>query len=479
MNALYNGIAEAVLAINVETHHIVYWNQGAEAMFGHQREEVLERTADFLHPEDAAFQRLYEISTPIVQEHGHWSGEWNFQHRDGRCFPTEVTLTAFLQTGTEDAYAVMVIRNITERKKTEAALQRRTTFVHLLQVISAAANESADIHTALRFALTQIGLYTKWDVGHVYFLSDATGDELIPSDLWYLKDSQRFKKFQAATRKIRFRVGEGFPGVAAATGEPAWIRDVSKDQGFRRRTAAKTAGLCAAFAFPIVVENTVIAVLEFFTTDAEDPDESLLEVMAHIGSQLGTVFEREHARAELQKKSALLQLLQEVAVAANESQTIDSALQFAVEQVCAHTGWGIGHAYLPAETTPGNLISSSIWYLRDVKRFSSFRKHTEKRWIVPEGELPQRVLETGQPEWVIDMTADPYFSRAKMAKRLGLEAAFAFPVLIENETVAVMEFLSSDGVEPGLPFLEVMANIRGRRLRGSRRGLFQLRNTFG
>lgn len=199
MNALYNGIAEAVLAINVETHHIVYWNQGAEAMFGHQREEVLERTADFLHPEDAAFQRLYEISTPIVQEHGHWSGEWNFQHRDGRCFPTEVTLTTFLQTGTEDAYAVMVIRDITERKKTEAALQRRTTFVHLLQVIAAAANESADTHTALRFALTQIGLYTKWDVGHVYFLSAAaTGDELIPSDLWYLKDSQRFKPGDAA-----------------------------------------------------------------------------------------------------------------------------------------------------------------------------------------------------------------------------------------------------------------------------------------
>lgn len=459
LSALYNGIVEAVLAVNVETRHIVYWNHGAETMFGHTREEVLERTAEFLHPKDAAFQRMYEISTPIIQEKGHWSGEWEFQHRDGRCFLAEVTLTTFLQTDTEDVYAVMVIRDITDRKKTEAVLQRRNTFVHLLQVVAATANESADIHTALRFALTQIGLYTKWDVGHVYFLPDTTGDELIPSDLWYLQDSQQFKKFQTATQKIRFRIGEGFPGVTATTGEPAWIRDVSQDRHFRRRKAAQAVGLRAAFAFPVAINNTVIAVLEFFATDAADPDESLLEVMANIGTQLGTVFERERARAELQEKSALLQLLQEVAVAANESQTIDSALQFAVERVCRHTGWCIGHAYLPAETTPDSLVSSSIWYLGNVKRFSSFRKHTEKRRTVPAGELPQRVLKTGQPEWVMDMTSDPHFSRAKMAVRLGMQAAFAFPVLIENETVAVMEFLSSDVLEPDPPFLEVMANI--------------------
>ena len=331
----------------------------------------------------------------------------------------------------------------------------------------------------------------------------------------------------------------------------------------------------------MAIEQTVIAVLEFFAAEAEEPDEALLEVMGHIGTQLGTVFERErarealyrmskvfmdaidpiliedlsgrildlnteaertygwtrdellgepitkivpperhkqaadllrrgkkgeqvrnveglrwnkageiapvlltlfvltnpsgeqvavatiakdistlkHAEKEAQEKSALLQLLQEVAVAANEAQTIDSALQFAVDRVCTHTGWCIGHAYLPAATTPNRLISSSIWYLGNVKRFSSFRKRTEKRHTVPEGELPQRVLKTGQPEWVMDMTADPHFSRAKMAKRLGMKAAFAFPVLIQHDTVAVMEFLSSDAVEPDPPFLEAMANI--------------------
>ena len=219
LNALYNGITEAVLAVNVETHHIVYWNHGAEAMFGYTREEVLEQTADFLHPKDAAFQRMTEISTPVVQEKGHWSGEWEFQNRDGGCFPAEVTLTTFLQTGTEDAYAVMVIRDITERKQAEAVLQRHNTFVQLLQEIAATANEAADIQTALRFALTQICLHTKWEVGHVYFLFDASGDELIPSQLWYLRDTQRFRKFQTATQKVRFKIGQGFPGVTAARGD--------------------------------------------------------------------------------------------------------------------------------------------------------------------------------------------------------------------------------------------------------------------
>ena len=550
-------------------------------MFGYEREEVLEQKADFLHPKDAAFQRMAEISTPIIQEKGHWSGEWEFQHRNGACFPAEVTLTTFLQTGTEDAYAVMVIRDITERKQAEAALQRRTTLVQLLQEIAVAANQATDINTALQFALTQICLQTKWAVGHVYFLFEATGYKLIPSQLWYLKDSQQFKKFQTATQKIRFKIGEGFPGLTAAKGEPTWIPDVSQERHFRRKKAAQAVGLQAAFAFPVTIENTVIAVLEFFATEAEDPDEPLLEVMANIGTQLSTVFERERARGELQRmskvfmdaidpiliedlsgriigmnseaervygwtrdellgqpiqtivpperhkqavdllqrskkgeqlrnieglrwdkaqevtpilltlfpltdsvgkpdaiatiakdisalkhaeeevreKSALLQLLQEVATTANESQAIDSALQFTVKRVCTHTGWCIGHVYLPAESTPASLVSSSVWYLGNVKRFSSLRKHTEKRQAVPAGELAHRVLTTGEPKWVMDMTADPHFSRAKMAKRLGMKAALAFPILIENETVAVMEFFSSDTVEPDQSFLEIMANI--------------------
>ncbi|MGE0822157.1 MAG: PAS domain S-box protein [Candidatus Binatia bacterium] len=124
LNAVYNGIIEAVLAVNVDTRHIVYWNHGAEVLFGYTRAEVLEQTTEFLYANTDLFQQLYERSTPVVQERGYWHGESQFLRRDGSDFPGEVTFTTFLQTGTEDAYAVVVIRDITDRKQTEDALRQ-------------------------------------------------------------------------------------------------------------------------------------------------------------------------------------------------------------------------------------------------------------------------------------------------------------------------------------------------------------------
>jgi len=50
--------------------------------------------------------------------------------------------------------------------------------------------------------------------------------------------------------------------------------------------------------------------------------------------------------SRLEAAGQAVQLLQEVAVSANQADTIDVALQTAINQVCAFTGWPLGHAYL-------------------------------------------------------------------------------------------------------------------------------------
>jgi GAF domain-containing protein len=61
-------------------------------------------------------------------------------------------------------------------------------------------------------------------------------------------------------------------------------------------------GVCAGFAFPVLVGAEVAAVLEFFATEAREPDPALLDVMAHVGAQLGRVIER--ARAEQSQRES-------------------------------------------------------------------------------------------------------------------------------------------------------------------------------
>ena len=80
-----------------------------------------------------------------------------------------------------------------------------------------------------------------------------------------------------------------------------------------------------AFAFPVIVENEVAAVLEFFSTKAEQPDELLLDAMAQIGFQIGTVISRD--RIKEQRRRLNEELEERVVDRTQEIQQANQALQ--------------------------------------------------------------------------------------------------------------------------------------------------------
>jgi hypothetical protein len=85
------------------------------------------------------------------------------------------------------------------------------------------------------------------------------------------------------------------PGRVLASGKAAWIKNVTKDSNFPRARLAKEIGVKAGFAFPILIGPKVVAVMEFFSEDAMEPDVKLLDVMEIIGYLLGRIFERDHS----------------------------------------------------------------------------------------------------------------------------------------------------------------------------------------
>ena len=125
LNALYNGIAEALLAVSIKTERIVYWNKGAERLFGYSSDQVLKQTMDILYSDYSLFQRIQTASTAALEKDGYWRGEVDFKRSDSSLFPAEVTFTIFVQARTQGAYAVAVIRDITERKEAERQLRER------------------------------------------------------------------------------------------------------------------------------------------------------------------------------------------------------------------------------------------------------------------------------------------------------------------------------------------------------------------
>ena len=170
--------------------------------------------------------------------------------------------------------------------------------------------------------------------------------------------------------------------------------------------------------------------------------------------------ERKDAEEALRGTAEVVQLLQVITSAANEAVTVEGALQIALDRVCAFTGWPVGHAYTVNEETGGVAESTGLWHLDDAERFATFKKVTEDRsWGPSKAGLVRRVLSYGKPAWIIDVTKDPSFVRAKTAKEIGVRAGFAFPVLAGSEVHAVLEFFSDKPAEPDEAVLELMAQV--------------------
>jgi signal transduction histidine kinase len=148
-----------------------------------------------------------------------------------------------------------------------------------------------------------------------------------------------------------------------------------------------------------------------------------------------------------------------IAVASNETRTIDETLLFCIRHVCEFAGWPLGHLYLTAENPSDGLFPTKVWHVEKPGQFDTFQKITKETPLEEGIGLPGRVMISGEPAWIIDVTKDSNFPRAKLAEDIGVKAGFAFPILIGRKVVGVMEFFSPKAMKPDPEMLDIMAQI--------------------
>ena len=177
-----------------------------------------------------------------------------------------------------------------------------------------AANEATRVEEAMATALRRICSFTGWSVGHVYLCAEDGTGELAPTAIWHLKDPGRFEEFCRVTEQTRFAPGVGLPGRVLSTGQAAWIQNLSRDRNFPRGKVVKDLALKTGVAFPLSVGNKVVGVLEFFSEEQLEPDEDLLEIMTHVGTQLGRAIERQRSHEALRGREEYFRRLIENAL---------------------------------------------------------------------------------------------------------------------------------------------------------------------
>lgn len=167
----------------------------------------------------------------------------------------------------------------------------------------------------------------------------------------------------------------------------------------------------------------------------------------------------EKGLSDLYEKQRQLELLQDIATRANQSRDVEETLGYAVEAICRHTGWPCGNVYTRDQADPDLLTPTSASFFQDGTRFERFVEVSREKQYLRGNGLPGRVLASGEAIWIVDVTQDPAFLRAGIAEQSGLRAAFAFPVLVGTEAMAVMEFFAREPMEPDPSLLSIMSQI--------------------
>ena len=159
------------------------------------------------------------------------------------------------------------------------------------------------------------------------------------------------------------------------------------------------------------------------------------------------ITERKRAEADLRQTTQAAELLRKIAVAANHADNPEEAIQVSLDELCAYSGWPIGHAYLLSDDGTEQLVSTNLWHLDDAGRFDPLRRITEETIFQVGVGLPGRVVSDAASLWLPVVDASPDYPRAKIGLSVGIRTGFAIPVLVGRQVAAVLEFFSCEIVD--------------------------------
>lgn len=163
------------------------------------------------------------------------------------------------------------------------------------------------------------------------------------------------------------------------------------------------------------------------------------------------------------------ELLKNLTQIISEAQDFHTALEEALKALCQVTGWTIGEVWLPNSQkkvlecstafycqvlqeidTNSNSYYSSLQEFREISQSLQFK--------LGEG-LPGIVWLTQEPKWIPDVSQDIEFVRHQSAKKAGLKAGFAIPIIAHEQVVAVLVFFLSQSLPHDQEFIALVTTI--------------------
>ena len=293
--AIVEGSDDAIIGMALDGQ-ITDWNSAAQRLYGYSPAEIVDRSIALLLPPERSSD-LQRILTRVRRGEQVAAFETVRLHRDGRRLEVSVSVAPIRDPAGQIIGAASIVRDIAERRRLEAALQRSLArgerLLELARHLSAEGGARRVFEQALATAVAlvdgQDASIARWD--------EARG-ELI-----------RVASFQpAASGDVLLDLERTASGRAARQRAAVIVNDYQRQVG--DRSPAGQAGARALLAVPFLHEGRLVGTLAVSTRDRHKrftrADAEALELLAGVvAAALATAEAIEHERRAVQELERL------------------------------------------------------------------------------------------------------------------------------------------------------------------------------
>jgi len=246
---LFNSTQDGLVTVTFEGK-ILDFNVSFQRMVGYSGEELHKMSFWNLTP-----KKWHAMEEKIVKKQiiGHGYSdlyEKEYKHKDGTIFPIEVS--AYLTKGIGGKAETMwaFVRDISERKRAEAALRRQLQEVTILQDLTSAGMVATDIDDLLQEATVILGQSLYPDYFGIFLYN--TKKEILHRHYSY-KTNIEDDQFEGYNQPISI----GILGRAVRTRLPQRVADVKKDVDYHEAYSE----IRSELAVPIIINNEIFGVI--------------------------------------------------------------------------------------------------------------------------------------------------------------------------------------------------------------------------
>jgi PAS domain S-box-containing protein len=300
ISGIVESAMDAIISIDIN-QQIVLANSAAEQMFGYEQGELIGKPLEILIPERFRTSHTHHVrqfgETGITTRSMNALGAIRGLRASGEEFPAEASISQ-ISIGTDKMYTV-ILRDITERKQSEAQIQRQLKHLNGLRMIDIAISSSFDMSLTLDVVLQE---------AHSQLGVDACAILILNTQLQTIDYAASRGFHSDALHHTQLKLREGYAGQAVLKRTTIHISDIMEMSG-KLSTALplERESFVDYYCTPLIVKGEVIGALEIYHRSHLKVDSDWLEFLEALAGQAAIAIDNAQMFESLQRSNANLE----------------------------------------------------------------------------------------------------------------------------------------------------------------------------